>query len=72
MDLNTNLPGEVTLGVVSGLNETFMTWNETSKTLRFTSLGVDKIGSYTVRVRIENLAGKSSETEFAFEIENEI
>ena len=50
VDLNTNLPEEVTLGVVSGLNEIFMTWNETSKIIRFADLGIDKIGNYTVRV----------------------
>ena len=49
-----------------------MTWNETAKTIKFASLGVDKIGKYTIKVRIENLAGKSSEAEFTFEIENEI
>ena len=42
VDLNTNQPEEVTLGVVSGLNETFMTWNETSKTIRFAGLGVKR------------------------------
>ena len=72
VDLNTNQPEEVAYGVVSGLNETFLTWNETSMTISFTELGVDKIGNYTVRVRIENSAGKSSEADFAFKIENEI
>lgn len=58
--------------MVSGLNETFMTWDETSKTIRFTELGLDKVGIYTVIIRVENLEGKSSEGELVFEIANEI
>lgn len=49
-----------------------MTWDETSKTIRFTELGLDKVGIYTVIIRVENLEGKSSEGELVFEIANEI
>lgn len=72
VDLNNNQPDEIIYTMVSGLNKTFMTWNETSKTIRFIELGVENVGKYTVAFKVENLEGKSSEAELVFEIVNEI
>ena len=39
VDLNSNQLEELSFSVVSGLNETLMTWDEKSKNIRFIDLG---------------------------------
>ena len=70
--MNNNPPETVTIRVVSELIERFMAWDEVTMTLSLKNLGVDKIGSYSIRIEVENTAGQSNQAEFNFEISNEI
>ena len=52
VDFNNNQPDEVSYSVISGLDETFMTWDEISATISLDELTVEKVGTYTVKVRV--------------------
>lgn len=49
-----------------------MVWDEISATISFIQLSVEQVGTYTVKVRVENSVGEYNEADFVFEIQNEI
>lgn len=45
---------------LSGLVESFMTWKDDDKSIKFTSLGVEEIGTYRVDITIKDPQGAST------------
>lgn len=50
VEMNNNPPESVKISVESELREDLMAWDEATKTLSLKNLGVDKIGSYTIKI----------------------